>query len=453
MDFRYKELNIVDSVGIVMEKNNKKYTWEINNHPAYEKEPYSAGFSDRAPGVILAPYTFKYEGHEGSMESWSSLGEWSYELIKERDSLPEETVTMIRERVAGIEEQEEIIREIYNYIQSRTRYVSIQLGIGGFQPFTAYEVDEKGYGDCKALTNYTKALLSAAGVKSYYSQVKSGRGEQDIYLDIPSNQFNHIILCVPLEHDTLWLECTSQEVPFGYIGNSTDNRHVLLITEEGGKIARTRVYKQDENRQIRNAEVILDDNGNGKATISTTYTGLQYDEVSSILNDSYEDKVKWYQRRLDIAGFHLNDFSHEVVKKQVPEVTAYLDLDLRNYASITGKRMFLPLNILSNYIHPPEKCRDRKSDVLLKTSFYDSDTIIYHLPETWQVEHITDDIQLVSPFGEYSSTISIEDKKLTYTRNYKRNSGRFPPDAYRELYDFLKKVYKADNAKAVLIRI
>ena len=65
-------------------------------------------------------------------------------------------------------------------MQNNTRYISIQLGIGGWRPFEAAYVASKGYGDCKALSNYMYSLLKEAGILSYYTLVKAGAGEEDI---------------------------------------------------------------------------------------------------------------------------------------------------------------------------------------------------------------------------------------------------------------------------------
>jgi transglutaminase-like putative cysteine protease len=42
-------------------------------------------------------------------------------------------------------------KKIYQYLQNKTRYISVQIGIGGFQPVTAADVDRLGYGDCKGI--------------------------------------------------------------------------------------------------------------------------------------------------------------------------------------------------------------------------------------------------------------------------------------------------------------
>lgn len=109
-------------------------------------------------------------------------------------------------------------RLIYQYMQDKTRYISVQLGIGGFMPTKAEEVDRVGYGDCKALTNYTHALLNAVGVTSYHAIIYNDTQKVSFDPEFSSVQGNHMILYLPLTDEEIWLECTSQKYPFGYIG-------------------------------------------------------------------------------------------------------------------------------------------------------------------------------------------------------------------------------------------
>ena len=78
------------------------------------------------------------------------------------------------------------------------RYVNIKLGIGGLKPLPATFVDQKKYGDCKALSNYMNALLKAVGIKSYYAIINAGANEEPATPSFPGDNFDHIILCVPL---------------------------------------------------------------------------------------------------------------------------------------------------------------------------------------------------------------------------------------------------------------
>ena len=75
---------------------------------------------------------------------------------------------------------------VYRYVQDNTRYISVQVGIGGIQPIAAIEVDELKYGDCKGLTNYTQALLDIAGVESFYTIVQAGKEIVDFDSDFAS---------------------------------------------------------------------------------------------------------------------------------------------------------------------------------------------------------------------------------------------------------------------------
>ena len=81
-------------------------------------------------------------------------------------------------------------------MQKSTRYVNVSLGVGGWQPIAAKDVYKHGYGDCKALSNYMKALLKEAGITAHYTLVNAGARARRLLADLPGSSFNHAILCV-----------------------------------------------------------------------------------------------------------------------------------------------------------------------------------------------------------------------------------------------------------------
>jgi len=229
---------------ISIEGNTTTYSWEADSFPRFVAEPVSA---DHVPGVQTAPDDFEIDGYEGNLSSWKSFGEWFFNLTKDRQTLPDAERQQITGLSASIPDKREQIRKIYEYMQSKTRYVSIQLGIGGWQPFDATFVSEKGYGDCKALTNYMLSLLKVINIEAYPALIHSSRLPPMFNPEFPSNIFNHVVLFVPLPGDTIWLECTSQTIPFGHIGRNNENRYALVITPSGGELVHTPSSASNEN--------------------------------------------------------------------------------------------------------------------------------------------------------------------------------------------------------------
>src|SRR5690606_30982493 len=158
---RYKESNFLGTVVTgTDDSGNSTYTWEISGLKAYRDEPYSPDAEAYLPVVRIAAENFSYPGINGSFSNWQEYGRWTYEnLLKGRDAIPEATAYHIRNLVENIADPKQKAKKIYEFVQQKTRYVGIQIGIGGFQPMSATEVDQLGYGDCKGLVNYTQALL------------------------------------------------------------------------------------------------------------------------------------------------------------------------------------------------------------------------------------------------------------------------------------------------------
>ncbi len=448
---RYKINNDASEPKVENIGGKTTYDWVMENYPAQKKEPYSP--NRIFPTVYLAPNLFEYDGYQGNMQTWKSYGAWIHGLAEGRDELNSSTVAEIQALVKGINDDTEKVKKIYEYLQAKTRYISIQLGIGGWQPFEAKLVDKTGYGDCKALSNYTDAMLKAVGINSHHVVIGAGYGHTSLEEDFPYlGYMNHMILCVPLENDTIWLECTSQNNPFGYLGDFTDDRTALLITDEGGKVVRTPVYKQADNTQIRNALVKIEPDGSALVDVTTKYRGLQYENVNfQFLKNEKEQKDVLYEM-LDISNMEIENFNYTQIKDRIPEATEKLNLKIKNYASVSGKRIFIPLNILNKKRRTPKKIKNRKTDVVQRTAYIDTDEITYEIPGYFKIEHLPKAVNIESDFGTYQATVTQEENKITYTRTIKIHKKTFPAERYKDLQAFYKKIVKADKMKLVVVQ-
>ncbi|HCW06432.1 MAG TPA: hypothetical protein DGG95_03590 [Cytophagales bacterium] len=424
-------------------------SWSFKNLLPIKSEPLGIRQSRL---LVAVPVEFEFSGYAGRRDTWENFGRWQIDLNKGRDVLPAKTIELAKEMTKGLPSVEQKTKALYEYLQNKTRYVGVQLGIGGFQPFEAQVVDDVGYGDCKALSNYMIALLNSVGIKGYYTWIYGGQNSRNIIEGITYDPFNHIVVSVPNGKDTLWLECTSQTEPFGYQGLFTGDRKALMVTEDGGKIVNTLRYSPEQNLQSRKATIILDLSGNASAKISTLYSGTQYENGGLNWTFGNSDRQrKWIEKNTEIPNFNVNSFNVKETRDKIPAALVNLDLVLNRYASVSGKRLFVTPNLMNRWKYIPEKILERKTDVVLNRNEIDTDTIQFSLPENLYPEFLPEPIKIKSKFGEYDASFKFDNGKVTYVRRMKSWKGRFPKETYNELVDFFKSVSKADNIKLVFL--
>ncbi len=451
--FRYKAFNYTGDPVVTTEKNTKITSWAVKNIPAISREIYSPLWHELTATVIFGPTDFQIDDYKGNMNSWLGFGKFTYALKDGRDQLPENVKQAVHQIADGISNPKEKISRLYEYMQKNTRYVSVQLGIGGWQPFDAKYGASKAYGDCKALANYMYSILKEAGIPSWYTLIRAGKNAGYITDDFPSQQFNHVILSVPLQKDTMWLECTSQTIPAGYLGDFTCDRYALLIDETGGHLVRTPKYGMKENVEIRNIKATLDDEATLKIKAETTYGGLQQDDYHDLITSLSKDKVKEaLHEQLDFATYEIKDFNYKENKSWLPTIDESLDITVSNYATITGKRLFIVPNIMTRTRRKLPADAERKHDLDLGFEFKDIDTVEIELPAGYIPEAIPSDAKIESKFGKYSASVKLAGNKITYYRHYEHYSGRFPAKDYAELVKFYEAIYKADRSKVVLVK-
>jgi len=452
LGFKYKEENF-EGFSIVRKDESGKVSFEANNIEALRQEEYAPSLRKFTPIVLLGLNKFHLEGVDGEADSWEKFGKWRFDkLIEGTDELSQETQENIKALVGNEKDDLKKARLIYEYVQNKTRYVSIQMGIGGWKPMLAKDVDKLGYGDCKALTNYTRALLSVVGVASYYTSIYAGNDKNNFTEDFVSMQGNHIILALPYNDNICWLECTSQTVPFGFLGDFTDDRLALMVTPEGGKLVKTQDYNNSDNSQITEGLYTLNSEGKLSGHVQIKSKGTQYDRKYLLERKSKDDLDKHYKNYF--STINNLQWKNPVFEnnKQAIEFTEKIDLEAENYASKSGQRLLFALNAFNQYSSIPKRYRTRDAPFEISRGFYDHDDINIDLPENFSVESIPESVEFYEKFGHYKTEIELNDKKVVYKRSLTINKGFYSKSEYDEYRKFIEKIARNDNAKMVLIQ-
>ncbi|MBS2210792.1 DUF3857 domain-containing transglutaminase family protein [Carboxylicivirga mesophila] len=448
---RYNELNLSEKAEVRQSGEQKIYAWKHDNFKAINYEPFSPPSSISYPCVQTEPSTFNINNYDGDFSTWDDMGRFMCALNEDLDILPVETQNEIKELVKDVTDIHEKVALIYQYSQKKNRYISVQVGIGGWQPFPAETVDRLSYGDCKALSNYTKALLKVVGIESRYTLVYAGASKRPINPDFPGNNFNHAFLCVPFQQDTIWLECTSATSPCGYIGDFTDDRYVLLIEDNGGKLVKTPSYSAKVNSQSTIGEVQFTDNLLLDIDAKIKYSGANYGDEYYLLHIDEKDRRKKIIKDIRIPNFKLIDYQLADEKTSTPSLTKNMRLEASNYCTQMGNRTILKLNLFNAFNSVPQYARKRNNPVYIKRNYSESDTIKYALPADVEIEALPTKTVLSSKYGEYESFAENKDGHIIYHRYFQINKGTYPKEEFNDFREFLEKVSIADNAKTVLI--
>ena len=454
LGFKKKEIQFLGFNIKKITDTNTQLSYTASNILAQKNEDYSPSYKDLFPKVMMGLEHFHLEGVDGTATNWVDFGKWySEKILSGTTDLPEETKAKIKAVVGDEKDPIKKAKLVYDFVQKKSRYVSIQVGIGGWKPMLATDVDRLGYGDCKALTNYTKALLQAVDVPSYNTVLYGDSYKTNIEADFVAMQGNHMILCIPNGNHYTWLECTSQDDPFGYQGTFTDDRDVLIIKPEGGEIVRTKTYDDKGNTQTDKGNYTIDENGNFSGSLSIVSEGSQYSSKSRIEHLQPTEKEKHYKEYWDkINNLKLGKIVFTNDKENI-RFTENIQVSAINYAVIAANKLIFPVDAFNQNANNIKRIRNRKNPFQIQRGYLDSDEIEINLPNGFTIEFLPSNYELKGKFGEYKTEIiKKENNKLVYKRSMFLNKGKYSNKEYDEYRLFIEQVSRNDNAKIILAK-
>ncbi len=429
-----------------------RYEAHMDNLPAIDNEPYSPPARETLPHILWAPGKFEFHGLAGDMSTWQSLGVWNQSLRTGRLDLTPEFKAQLHAMTDTCTSDRSKVEVIYNYLAQTTRYVSIQLGIGGWQPFPASEVCRTGFGDCKGLTNYLCAMMQEVGIPAKYVVIKNGQSH--LVTEFPSNQFNHAIAQVPLPGDTLWLECTASAfMPLGYVHEGIAGNDALLIDDNGGHLVKLPAYTPEQNVSYNKAHVMLLEDGSAKVDVNLRYECRRYEDMLPMVSYTEQKRRDAMLNVINLSAVTLGNFSFTEHKQSyaTPHIDVSMQLETRKMANITGSHMFVPVGLFHK-VTVPRALQQRVQPVDIDYGYVDIDTLVVTIPDGYVVEALPQPVNEVTPLGELTQTFEANGNTVTIVTRHLMRDGRYPATDYATLRNLKTAVKRAYDQRIPLRR-
>ncbi len=448
--FRQKFSNLTEKPDITSKNNTMIYKWMVTGLPAVVSEPFSPNIKNLVPWMYLSPESFLYDTVSGEIKDWESYSSWIYGLLKGRDDLPQECKDKILYLTKDAKNDVDKVKILYEHLGRTTRYVSIQLGIGGYQPMLASEVYNVGFGDCKALTFYLKSMLDVVNIPSDYVMIRSDSENKGLLTDYANfHEINHVILRVPLNPDTIWLECTNPKIPFGYIHEGIAGHAAVAAKEEGGKISFLPDYPDSLNLDKNSTVITLMSDGSAEAEVKHEFHMSVYEDYMNLTLLKESELIDILRRGIRLPNANVKTFNIEEHKTRFPNLTVDYAWSTGSYGTKTGNRLFIPVNPF-RFSYDWFKKNNRKHDLNLVYGFKNTDQVVLSVPSDFEVESIPSPERYDTPYGRFESSVVYQDSKIYVTQIFKLSRGVHSVDEYEILRSFIERVNKAYTANIVL---
>lgn len=277
------------------------YSWHSENSEiADSPELRFARIRQQATGTLPPPSVLV-----STFKSWDEVAAWYYGLQKER-VLPTEAVkAKAIELTRGAKTPEEKARSLYKYVSLNFRYISLDFGIGHYQPHSADQVLSNSYGDCKDKHTLLASMLQAVGITAYPVLMNSAH---QIEASVPSpQQFDHLITAIPSEKGFLFLDTTPEVAPYGLLLLPLRNKKVLVVSgADSGKFVLTPEQPPFKALEESTFEGKLDESGTLEADASWFIHGdlevLMKEAFRRAGPGKYQEMVQAFSYRLGFAG-------------------------------------------------------------------------------------------------------------------------------------------------------
>lgn len=440
----------------------KNIEFEIGDVPAIQEEPLMPPDEAIAARLLVRLRPSGLPRYGLPFYTWKDMGLWYEGLSRER-RLPNKAIKDIALELAGnVDNTRSKIERLAEFVQREIRYVSIQIGIGGYQPHEASSILENRYGDCKDKATLLAAMLESLGIESYYVIVNVFR--QAVAPDSPVSlfSFNHAILAIKLQERSLFegaeaiihdpelgalliFDPTMVHTPLGRLPYYLRGSSGLLVAGNSSKLIQLPASAAENNRLNRAGKFVLESDGSLSGEVTETLSGVYAERTRMKLQEKDEaGRKRDLEKSLSasLPSFDLKEYEFQNLDRATENLIIHYSFTCSSYVKRAGNFLnFRPgiLEVLEDFDIFKQK-EKRRYPVMFSSVLSGQDEFEIELPEDYALHQTPDLFEISNDFAEYSAQFELNQRKLLLRRRISIKQDFLPASRFEEVINFFGSV-------------
>jgi hypothetical protein len=467
IDFKFVEFNL-KAYNITFTKTEKKgkniYTWTAKSVLPLKDDNFKINPASRDtywPHVVTYIANYTVDGNTIKLQSdINDLYKWSYDNLKQGLYAEKTLSPKIKGVLDSLTQQskgnkEELLKNIYSYVQNSIYYIAIEDSLAGFIPRAPGLVLDRKYGDCKDMACLLHTMLSDAGFKSYPTWI----GTRDIGYEVDKlplvSCFNHMITAVDYNNKTYFLDPTMNCLPYDFPSFNIQGKQAFLsVNEKEHKLLRVPSIEAQRNfiRDTFTCEI----DGNKLKGKTSTYKGgysavLARLSLARVAAKDLEEVLGDYIRRGNAKAKVTNTELFNA-KNVYTDLVYKGQLEVPDYVKSNGDNIYLNMNLITyvqNAVYPSE-------DIVAPTEnnfeYEYTNVVKLKIPEGYKVKYVPETFTADDKNWACNIDYKFDGKEITLIQKYVNKQLYWYPDYYKTWNQFEKKLSKNYKESIVLTK-
>jgi hypothetical protein len=426
---------------------NGFYRATLENVPAIKQEPQMPP-EDEVRSWLL--FYYLRDVNMSSSDFWSYAGGALARGYDIKDTLkPSKEVKAAAEQAtAGAQTPDEKLAKIFEFCKTKIRNITFDTSMTDEQKEavrpnkSTNETLQKRQGTRSEINELFASMATALG---FEARLAFGGDRSEFFFDPRQAHLSFIhfsAIAVRIGNEWQYFDPGEIFAPYGILPWYEEDTSVLLLSSKDFYTTKTPISGINKSVAKRNGKFRLLENGTLEGTVKIEYTGqlsyLQkidnYDKSPAKREEMLKDGIK---ARMSTA--EISDISIENVTDAEKPFTYQYKISIPNYASKTGKRLFLQPGFFKYGTTPIFSSETRKYPIYFHYPWSEQDTIEIELPKgfEWEKADLPASVADPSNIGSLEIKYSVDSSTnvMTYRRKFHFGNGAylFPTSAYTAL--------------------